>query len=160
MDLSELLMPLHALRLQRFRFVLSPGPTAACHTVLKRRLAALRALSRDGGTAPDEPEAIEVCAEAMALVEETALRIAATGGLALFVDYGQDGPYESSLNALRDHRAVDPLEVRELPVCPPLTACCCAPRPGGHRVVPASAPRPSLRCGPPGVHCTAAREAE
>ena len=48
----------------------------------------------------------------MAVVEAVALRIEACGGFALFVDYGKDAPYDSSLNAIRNHRSVHPLQVR------------------------------------------------
>jgi hypothetical protein len=40
----------------------------------------------------------------------TVLYIGKSGGAALIIDYGQDGPYEDSLVALRRHEAV---KVRE-----------------------------------------------
>ncbi|HEY0959316.1 MAG TPA: SAM-dependent methyltransferase [Novosphingobium sp.] len=52
---------------------------------------------------------IETCPGAAAVVQEAALRLAAQGGAALFIDYGyaqvRDG---SSLQAVRAHRKVDP----------------------------------------------------
>jgi SAM-dependent MidA family methyltransferase len=89
---------------QRFEFVLSPRNTLATQTILKRRLAAL--------PNPDTVQEIEVGAEAMVVAEAIALRIQACDGFALMIDYGKDGPYEMSLNAIRDHTAVHPLRVR------------------------------------------------
>lgn len=42
------------------------------------------------------------------------MRIDRSDGVALLIDYGQDGPYEMSLNAIRKHKAVHTLEVRLL----------------------------------------------
>jgi SAM-dependent MidA family methyltransferase len=84
-------------------FVLSPGSTIASRTILQHRLNALRR--------PEKLTALEVCAEGVALVESIALRIRKSGGFALFVDYGQDAPYGSSLNAIKDHQPVHALEV-------------------------------------------------
>lgn len=53
---------------------------------------------------------IEVGAQAMALVSDLAKRVASTGGGALVVDYGRDALYDASLQALRRHAQVDPLE--------------------------------------------------
>lgn len=92
--------------LQRFDFVLSPGGTRASATLLKRRLASLPQHQANS------LQALEVGAEAMAVAEEVALRIAHAGGLGLFIDYGQDAPYDSSLNAIKRHEAVHPLQVR------------------------------------------------
>jgi len=39
----------------------------------------------------------------MAVCETLARRIAAAGGAALLIDYGQDGPYKNSLTAIRGH---------------------------------------------------------
>jgi SAM-dependent MidA family methyltransferase len=39
----------------------------------------------------------------MAVCETLARRIAAAGGAALLIDYGQDGPYNNSLTAIRGH---------------------------------------------------------
>lgn len=69
-----------------------------------------RQLKWQGGPLPGM-HALEVGAEAMAVVEAVALRIEACGGFALFVDYGKDGPYDSSLNAIRNHDGVHPLHV-------------------------------------------------
>eukprot|EP00775_Hariotina_reticulata_P006653 gene6653-6878_t len=46
----------------------------------------------------------EVGAQAMAVCETLARRIAAAGGAALLIDYGQDGPYTNSLTAIRSHK--------------------------------------------------------
>ena len=89
--------------MQKFDFVLSPGSTIASRTILKHRLDTLRR--------PEALQAIEVCAEGMSLAEAIALRIHRAGGFALLVDYGQDKPYDSSLNAIKEHQPVHPLEV-------------------------------------------------
>jgi SAM-dependent MidA family methyltransferase len=76
-------------------------------------MPATRHLKWQGGPLPGL-RALEVGAEAMAVVEAIALRIEACGGFALLIDYGKDGPYESSLNAIRNHTAVHPLQVSAL----------------------------------------------
>ena len=47
----------------------------------------------------------------MAVCETIARRIASSGGAALLVDYGQAGPYGSSLTAIRRHAGVHPLSM-------------------------------------------------
>ena len=42
-------------------------------------------------------------AQSIALAESLAKRVAEQGGAALIVDYGQDRPYSSSLQAIRQH---------------------------------------------------------
>jgi SAM-dependent MidA family methyltransferase len=76
------------------------------HTILPRRLGWLSKEQQESITE------IEISTEAMAVAEGIAMRIHRAGGLALIVDYGQNGPYTSSLNALRDHKPVHPLQVR------------------------------------------------
>ena len=49
-------------------------------------------------------------AQAMAVASDLARRVAAAGGGALVVDYGRDAPYAASLQALRRHAQVHPLE--------------------------------------------------
>lgn len=49
-------------------------------------------------------------AQAMAVASDLARRVAAAGGGALVVDYGRDAPYPASLQALRRHAQVHPLE--------------------------------------------------
>jgi NADH dehydrogenase [ubiquinone] 1 alpha subcomplex assembly factor 7 len=46
----------------------------------------------------------------MAVAESLAKRVAEHGGAALIIDYGQDGPYEASLQAIRQHKFVGLLE--------------------------------------------------
>ncbi|KAL4437198.1 hypothetical protein ABPG75_004337 [Micractinium tetrahymenae] len=90
--------PLH------LRFVLSPGPTPAARVLLPRRLRQLLAEQQAA------VEALEVCPQGMALAEALAQRVSQHGGAALIVDYGQDGPYEASLQAIRRHEFVGLLE--------------------------------------------------
>ena len=71
--------PLH------LRFVLSPGPTPAARMLLPRRLEQLPAEQRDS------TRALEVCPQGMALGQSLAQRVAAQGGAALIIDYGQVG---------------------------------------------------------------------
>jgi hypothetical protein len=59
-----------------------------------------------------ELQALEINAEAMAVAEAVALRIEAQGGFGVFIDYGRDAPYDSSLNAIRDHASMHPLQAR------------------------------------------------
>jgi len=85
------------------RFVLAPGETPASRLLLPPRLKALE---------PDEVaklQAIEVSAKAMAYSQKIAQRIQEHGGAALLIDYGKDGPHESSLKAIKDHKFVDAL---------------------------------------------------
>jgi NADH dehydrogenase [ubiquinone] 1 alpha subcomplex assembly factor 7 len=52
---------------------------------------------------------LETCPGAAAVMQEAALRLAAQGGAALFIDYGHDAPrIGSTLQAVRAHRKVDP----------------------------------------------------
>jgi SAM-dependent MidA family methyltransferase len=106
-----------SLSLQRFEFCLSPRSTKAALSILPRRLAAL----------PNRDVIIEleVGAEAMAVAEAIALRIHSDDGFALLVDYGQNSPYETSLNAIRDHSAVHPLQVHPLNLSSPGTTDLC-----------------------------------
>lgn len=46
----------------------------------------------------------------MATAESLAKRVSQAGGAALIIDYGQDGPYEASLQAIRQHKFVGLLE--------------------------------------------------
>jgi hypothetical protein len=46
----------------------------------------------------------------MALAEALARRVEQHGGAALIIDYGQDAPYESSLQAIRRHAFVPLLQ--------------------------------------------------
>lgn len=85
------------------RFVLSPGPTPASFTVLRRRLD----MMPPGAAA--RIENIEVCPRALAMAEELANRASTTGGASLIIDYGEDHPSDSSLRAIRKHRLVHPL---------------------------------------------------
>jgi len=52
---------------------------------------------------------VETCPAAVAIVSEVAERLVAQGGAALFIDYGYVEPQTgSTLQAVRDHRSVDP----------------------------------------------------
>ena len=46
----------------------------------------------------------------MAAAEGLAKRVSQHGGAALIIDYGQDRPYEASLQAIRQHKFVGLLE--------------------------------------------------
>ena len=85
------------------RFVLAPGETPASRLLLPSRLKALdpEAVAKLG--------AIEVSARAMAYSQKIATRVQVQGGAALLIDYGKDGPHESSLKAIKDHKFVDAL---------------------------------------------------
>ncbi len=77
---------------EEFRFVLAPGATAA---------AAL--IPGDDAQAPPGSVA-EVCPAAVSLADEIGRRIAATGGLALVIDYGgRHGALGDTLQAVRRH---------------------------------------------------------
>lgn len=60
------------------------------------------------GAAVPEGTVIELSPAREAVVAEAARRIAARGGLALFVDYAKDGAEGDTLQAVRGHRRVDP----------------------------------------------------
>eukprot|EP00890_Picochlorum_soloecismus_P002644 jgi/Picsp_1/3380/NSC_06218-R1_-like protein len=89
---------------QQFRMVLSPFDTFASRTVLTARLhdidpkieASLRG--------------IEISPASIALADGLARRVSRQGGAALLIDYGQDGPYETSLVAIKGHEFVDIFE--------------------------------------------------
>jgi len=88
---------------KHFRFVLSKGPTPAAKICLRKELIP---------DLPDKPkdwEGIEVSPEAWWAAQEIAKRVHATQGAALFIDYGNDGHATDTLQALKDHKAVDVL---------------------------------------------------
>ena len=92
--------------MQRFDFCLSPRSTKAAQTILRRRLSWMSPQQQE------KTNAIEISAEAMAVAEEISIRIERDNGVALLIDYGQNGPYEMSLNAIKRHAAIHVLEVR------------------------------------------------
>jgi NADH dehydrogenase [ubiquinone] 1 alpha subcomplex assembly factor 7 len=60
---------------------------------------------------PPEGAVLEVSPAREALAQELGRRLAAQGGLALVVDYGDAGPWlADTFQAVRGHRSVDPLE--------------------------------------------------
>jgi NADH dehydrogenase [ubiquinone] 1 alpha subcomplex assembly factor 7 len=82
----------------------APGATPALRTLLPRRLQLLD---------PEQAQALralEICPQGMALAERLARDVARHGGAALLMDYGQAGPYSSSLQAIRRHRLAGLLE--------------------------------------------------
>jgi NADH dehydrogenase [ubiquinone] 1 alpha subcomplex assembly factor 7 len=83
-----------------FRMVLSPGPTPASRTLLPLRFKGLSVTQRAA------LNAIEICPQGMATAEALGRRVAAHGGAALLIDYGQNGPYQGSLQAIKDHKFV------------------------------------------------------
>jgi NADH dehydrogenase [ubiquinone] 1 alpha subcomplex assembly factor 7 len=89
----------------KFRFVLAPYDTLALKTVLPARLRDLEKSARQ----LDALSAIEISPATIGLAADIARRIKANSGAAIFIDYGQDGPYENSLVAIQDHRFVDVL---------------------------------------------------
>jgi len=87
----------------RLRWVLAPGDTPATRALLPRRLAQL-------GPAAAALDALEICPAGSALAADLAVRVAASGGSALLVDYGRTSPpYADSLVAIARHAGVDPL---------------------------------------------------
>jgi len=86
-----------------FRLVVAPYETFALKTVLPARLRDLDEATRES------LDAIEVSPAVIGLASDLARRIQKNGGAAILVDYGQDGPYESSLVAIKDHAFADVL---------------------------------------------------
>lgn len=86
--------PLH------FRRVLAPQPSPASHLLVERRLGWMDPGLRTA------MQAIEIAPQAMFYAQELAQRVQRHRGAALVVDYGRDGPYEASLQAIKDHRGV------------------------------------------------------
>ncbi len=64
---------------------------------------------RTGAAKDKELTQLEICPQGIATAEALAKRIAAQSGAVLAIDYGQNGPYPSSLQAIRQHKAADPL---------------------------------------------------
>ncbi|KAL5722591.1 hypothetical protein ACHQM5_006097 [Ranunculus cassubicifolius] len=86
-----------------FRFVLSPQPTPAILSLVKRcNWAAKEEVSK--------LEHIEVCPKGMELTHAIAKRIGSDGGGALVIDYGTNGIVSDSLQAIRKHKFVDLLD--------------------------------------------------
>lgn len=73
----------------RFKFVLSPGPTIASRAFLK---------DTQTGNIGD---LIEVSPEASVLAESIAMRISKQQGAALIVDYGEDFPMPNTLRVIK-----------------------------------------------------------
>ncbi|KAF5198196.1 arginine methyltransferase NDUFAF7-like protein [Thalictrum thalictroides] len=86
-----------------FRFVLSPQPTPAILSLMKRYKWA----SKDEIA---NLEQIEVCPQGMELTQTIAKRIGTDGGGALIIDYGLNGIVSDSLQAIRKHKFVDILD--------------------------------------------------
>ena len=97
-DISDDASPLH------LRFVLSPGPTPASKVILTNRLQSIPVKTRSSLAA------IEVCPQGMVLADKLASRVSTHGGAALIIDYGQNGPYQNSLQAIRNHEFVGILD--------------------------------------------------
>jgi len=89
------------------KFVLSPGPTTAAAAVAERRLAAMDKVQAE------QLDALEASPASWALAAEVARRVGgdkSAAGAALLIDYGKFGPYEASLQAIKEHKFVDLLE--------------------------------------------------
>lgn len=86
---------------KQFRMVLSPFDTFASRTILPTRL-------RDIDPKIEASlRGIEISPASIALADGLARRVSRQGGAALLIDYGQDGPYEASLAAIKGHEFVD-----------------------------------------------------
>lgn len=86
----------------RFRKVLSPGVTPALKGLLQ---------ADDDGCVKDldhvpDGTIIEVCPEALSLVQDIAQRIEHSKGAALIIDYGEEGSGDS-LRAFKKHKQID-----------------------------------------------------
>ena len=55
----------------------------------------------------DQLKHIEVSAASISAAETIARRISRHRGAALIVDYGKDGPFDASMQAIRDHKFVN-----------------------------------------------------
>jgi NADH dehydrogenase [ubiquinone] 1 alpha subcomplex assembly factor 7 len=86
-----------------FRLVLAPYETFASKTILPARL---RDLDESTGNSLG---GIEVSPACIGLASTLSRRIKSSGGAALLIDYGKDGPYENSLVAIQDHAFVEML---------------------------------------------------
>lgn len=87
-----------------FRFVLSPKATPAFALLGRRRLSWMT---------PNEATKVsemEVGGQMLATVVEVSQRVAKTNGAALLMDYGKDGLYEASVQAIRNHQFVHILD--------------------------------------------------
>ncbi|KAJ3001970.1 hypothetical protein HKX48_002588 [Thoreauomyces humboldtii] len=87
---------------KRFIFTLSEGATNA-----SRMIMAYPDFRTPTAFVPGSR--IEVSPDAYAVSHAVARRIRATGGGALYVDYGRDHPVPDSLRGIRDHGFVSPL---------------------------------------------------
>ncbi|KAM0824510.1 hypothetical protein ACQ4PT_070158 [Festuca glaucescens] len=101
-------LPIHQFQVSeqfgfRFRFVLSPQPTASLIFLSKHcQWASSEEL--------EKVEQIEVCPKAMEITEQIADRISSDGGGAIIVDYGKNGIVSDSLQAIRKHKFVHILD--------------------------------------------------
>lgn len=86
-----------------FRRVLAPKPSPASYLLAERRLKWLAPGDRD------RLAAMEVSAQSLSYAQELAARVGRHRGAALIVDYGKDGPYEASVQGIRNHEGVSVL---------------------------------------------------
>jgi len=93
----------------RFRFVLAPDKTPALTALLNvNNNGLVDDLSNPKLDSAPEGSIIEVCPEAMILVQDIALRIESCTGAALIIDYGDEGSSDS-LRAFNMHKQVSVL---------------------------------------------------
>lgn len=89
-------------RPHHFQYVLSGEPTLASTAFLPAKLFPADA-TRIG-------DMVEVGAAGLATVEDIARRVSASGGAALFIDYGADHPHTNTLQAVQRHEFKHVLE--------------------------------------------------
>lgn len=87
-----------------FRLVLSPNATPAFALLGRRRLSWMT---------PEEAKEVsemEVGGQMLATIVEISQRVAKSNGAALLIDYGKDGLYKASVQAIRNHKFVHILD--------------------------------------------------
>lgn len=106
------------------RWVLSSAPTLAARMLVPLRLAAAAErkisslpvsdssgpVSKPAPAPPPPPRFMEVSPRSWAVWGEVASRVGRSGGGALAVDYGSEGPNGPTLAAIRRHAFVEPLD--------------------------------------------------
>ena len=89
---------------RHLRFVMAPSITPAAAILPSKRLSWI----------PESEQStlseLEIGSDMLALGIRLSRRVSEIGGAALFIDYGQDGPYPWSLQGVRKHQRVHVLE--------------------------------------------------
>lgn len=94
-----------------FRFVLSPGPTPASQTLIRKEFVNININQTPESLKPGD--SLEISPLALSTCEDIATRVLNVGGASLLIDYGEDFTQGDTLRAFKKHNQINVLsEVR------------------------------------------------